>query len=125
MSSEQNKAALRRWMESWNTRDASVLESMAVETFAVDFVMYDNAKPAEAMGLEGVRQFIHAALKNRPYIQLTCEDLVAEEDKVAVRYMVSGTDSSTGKPSRQLMMDIFRFADGKIVEDRGLSIPVD
>ena len=38
MSTEHNKAILRRWFEAWNTRNVSVLEALVDETFTADFV---------------------------------------------------------------------------------------
>ncbi len=123
MSTEKNKALFRRWMEAWSTRDVSVLDALVPETFTPDFVIHDKAQPPAVMGHEGVKQFVRAALKNTPDIRITVEDILAEGDRLACRYEVSGTDAASSKPTRLLNLDIWRFADGKAAEAWGLDVP--
>ena len=122
MSTEQNKAGLRRWMEGWSTRSMSVMEPLVDEIFTADFTIHDKGQPAAPVGREGVKQFVRDALKNTPDIHVATEDMIAQGDRVAWRGAVSGTDVSTGKPTRLLIIEFYRFAGGKIAE--GWSIDV-
>ena len=115
MSTEQNKAVLRRWMEGWNTRDVDVIATLVDETFAADLVIH-SFQPNAPGGREDIRQFVRNALKNRPDIQITIEDMVAEGDRVAIRFTVGSTNTLTGKPTYR-HIDVFRFADDKIAEE--------
>ncbi len=64
-----------------------------------------------------------------PDLQLTVEDMVAEGDKVVVRWTFRGTHTGvsasgtppTGKPLTALAIGIYRFVDGKIAEDWGMA----
>ena len=41
MSTEQNKAVLRRWFEAQNTGDVNVMDKLADETMSADYVLHD------------------------------------------------------------------------------------
>jgi ketosteroid isomerase-like protein len=123
MSTSENKAVLRRWFDAWNTRSVSALEALVDETFTADFVLHDKAQPAAAVGQEGVKQFVRDVLRNTPDIRVTSEDMIAEGDRIAMRYTVASTDASTGKSTRLLNIDIYRFANGKIAEVWGIDVP--
>ncbi len=60
-------------------------------------------------------------------LHVTIEDMVAEGDKVVIRFTTHGTQQGalggippTGKQVAVSTIEITRIADGKIVEDRGL-----
>ena len=55
-------------------------------------------------------------LKSTPDVRLAVEDIFAERDRVVSRLTTMGTDSSTGKPVHNLVMNIWRLAGGQIVE---------
>lgn len=61
-----------------------------------------------------------------PDLQFTVEDLLAEEDKVTIRWNFSGTRTGellgqppTGQPYAEHAIVIFRLVGGKIVERWG------
>ena len=61
-----------------------------------------------------------------PDIRWTLEDMTAEEDNVAARFTMRGTHRGaffgvppTGRPIQLQAMNFYRFAGGKIVEERG------
>jgi steroid delta-isomerase-like uncharacterized protein len=61
-----------------------------------------------------------------PDIQWTLEEMVAEGDRVAARFMMRGTHHGvffgvppTGRPINVQAMNFYRFADGQITEERG------
>jgi predicted ester cyclase len=123
MSTEGNKAVLRRWFEALNKGGISALEKLADELFTADFVLHDPAFPGLPPGPEGVKQFVRGVLQSMPDIHMTFEDMVAEGDRVASRAIVSGTDATTGKLVRLLVMAIDRFVGGKIAEEWELGVP--
>ena len=123
MSTEQNKAILRRWLEGWDTRSLSVMETLANELFTADFIVHDNAQPAVVVGPEGMRQYVRGSLKNMPDVHIAIEDMIAERDRVSSRFTVSGTDASIGKPVCKLTIAIYRFAGDRIAELWILGVP--
>lgn len=122
MSTEDNKALIRRWVdEVLNRRDVST-HSPAYELVATDFTGHFPGQPP-IYGLEAFRQFGSAYFTAFPDLQITPEDLVAEGDKVTMRYGWRGTHKAelmgipaTGKQVTASGISILRIADGKIAE---------
>jgi steroid delta-isomerase-like uncharacterized protein len=124
MSAEENKAIVHRLAEEvWNKGNIDAV----YEIFATDFVGHIPGMPGIA-GSEGVKQFIMGLRTAFPDINWAVEDDIAEGDKIATRYTVSGTHQGdlmgiapTGKKVMYTAISINRFASGKIVEFWGLA----
>jgi len=122
--SEQNKAIMRRFYEEvFNRGNLTVAE----DVFATDFIEHEIF-PGMAPGLEGFKQMVSAARAAFTDFRVSADDMLAEGDKVAVRYTTSGTHrggfvgvAPTGKRVTLTGIDINRFAGGKIVEHWGQS----
>ncbi len=119
MSIEENKAVIIRFVEQFNKGNLGVID----ECFSDNFVRY--ATDGKVMDREGYRQFSTRILNMVPDIQITLGDIVAEGDKVAFYFTLSGAykgdsdgDPSMGKPFRMSEAYFSRFEDGKIVEFR-------
>jgi steroid delta-isomerase-like uncharacterized protein len=122
MSVEENKAVLRREVEELynHTGNLDVVE----EIFSPDYVSHEPTS-GEVRGIEGARQFAATFRKAFPDLENIIEDMVAEGDKVVMRFSGSGTHEGetteafgppTGKRMEITGITIKRFADGKIVE---------
>ena len=118
MSIEQNKMIARRFYEVFN---AGNLDGLG-EIVAADVVDH-NPAPGQGPGLAGLQQVLGMFRTGFPDMQVTVEDLVAEGDRVLVRNRAQGTHNGaflgippTGKPVDFAAMDLYRMADGKIVE---------
>jgi steroid delta-isomerase-like uncharacterized protein len=120
MSAGENKALVRRYAEEvLNQSNLDLFD----EIFAPDFVQY-GADPDQVSGVEDLRQFFIMLRSGFPDFQVTIEDLFAAEgDKVVLRFTFRGTHQGafmgvapTGKQVTMTGIDIFRIADGKIVE---------
>jgi predicted ester cyclase len=59
---------------------------------------------------------MEAAYKKWPDLHVTVEDILAEDDKVAVRNTWHATESATGQKIEFHGFVLWRFAHGKIVE---------
>jgi len=122
MSTQDNKALVRRWVEEvLNTRDVSD-QSPAYQLVAADFVGHFPGQPP-IEGLEAFRQFGSLYFSAFPDLQITPEELIAEGDKVTMRYGWRGTQQgelmgfpATGKQVRASGISILRIANGKIAE---------
>jgi predicted ester cyclase len=112
MSSEEIKALARKWIEAINKRDLTVLD----EFMAPDYVDHTN----QLRGREDVKQFYVGAFKNFPDFRRIIEDIITEEDKVWVRFKITGT-APTGKKIETESVTIFRMVDGKVAE--GWTVP--
>jgi len=123
MSVEKNKALVRRLVEAVNTRSWGVLD----EVMAPDYVDH-YALPGQKPGREGYRESFISTTNALPDLQYTIEDMIAEGDKVAVRFTWSGTHrgeimgiAPTNKRVTCTRLSILRIVSGKIVEDWGFS----
>jgi predicted ester cyclase len=109
---EKNKALFRKANEAINKRDLTVLD----EFMASDYVDHTN----QLRGREDVKQFYTGAFKDFPDLHRTIEDIIAEGDKVWVRFKITGT-ATTGKKIELSSVSILRIVNGKAVE--GWSVP--
>jgi steroid delta-isomerase-like uncharacterized protein len=117
--SEENKAIVRRYVEeAINQRNMDLLD----ELFAPEFVDH-TAVPGQAPGVEGLKQFFAMMDAGFPDFRAVIEDVIAEGDKVAVRFTFHGTHQDefmdippTGRRVTMPGIDILRVVDGKVVE---------
>src|ERR671928_201465 len=86
--SEENKAVVRREMEELfnHTGNLDAVE----EIIGPDYVGYEPTS-GETRGIEGARQFAATYREAFPDLENTIEDMVAEGDKVVMRFSGSGT----------------------------------
>jgi steroid delta-isomerase-like uncharacterized protein len=120
MSIEENKALARRWNEEiWSKGNLAAVG----ELLATNFV-FNYPAPGLAPDREGYKQTVTMA--SFANIQSVIEDMVAEEDRVAVRWTWRGTHKGeymgvapTGKQVTITGISILRIVGGKIVEEWG------
>jgi steroid delta-isomerase-like uncharacterized protein len=123
MSTEQNKALFRRFVdEIFNHGNVS----LADELLAPDFVEHEELPPGIPAGREGVKHLSTMLRSAFPDLKATIHDIIAEGDKVVVRMTWSGTQKGefmgippTGKSVSIGVFDIVRIAGGKLVEHWG------
>jgi steroid delta-isomerase-like uncharacterized protein len=97
---------------------------VADEVIDRDVVWHSSLVPPEAQrGPEGFKQFARVVRAGFPDFRLTEEDTIAEGDKVVNRWSFRGTHGgefmgipATNKEVTTSGIDIFRIADGRIVE---------
>jgi steroid delta-isomerase-like uncharacterized protein len=119
MSTEENKALARRaWEVVFNQRNLDALS----EFYAPDAVWHQPDQDLE--GLEEVKQWLARPFMAFPDLNVSVEDVIAEDDKVVIRYTSRGTHqgetAGLGPPTgRQIELEglaMQRFEGGKIVE---------
>jgi steroid delta-isomerase-like uncharacterized protein len=122
IAAEQGKDMVRRGMEALFTADGD-LDSLD-ETYAQDYVGHAPPFP-DIVGLQAAKGFAMGYRTAFPDLKTTTEDLIAEGEKVVVRWTTSGTHEGQteafGPPTGKRMeidgITIQRFGeDGKIVE---------
>jgi steroid delta-isomerase-like uncharacterized protein len=96
----------------------------AEELTSPEIVMHHPSSPEPIRGREAVCGFLAAFRAGFPDMTMTVDDSFAGDDKVAVRWHMTGTHTAvlfgippTGKHALVKGVSIFRVADGKIVED--------
>lgn len=117
---EQNKATARRWSEElWGRGNLAVAD----EIVAADYVRHDPGDPFPARGPQDVKRIVTMLRGMLPDLQIRVDAVVAEGDLVVTRYSTTATDTvgymgqpPTGRTIHATAMQMFRFADGRIVE---------
>jgi steroid delta-isomerase-like uncharacterized protein len=116
--SEQNKALARRWFEDLFSRGDL---DTAKEIISADFV--DHLTHEDERGLEELKHYVTIYRTAFPGIRDTVEDIVAEADKVVVRWTSRGTHQGefmgvapNGRHVTFTGMRLFRIAENEIAE---------
>jgi len=120
MQIDQNKALARRWSEElWGQGHLGAAD----EIVADDYLRHDPGDPFPARGPADVKRIVTMLRGMLPDLTIHIEAMVAEGDLVVSRYTATATDTvgymglpPTGKVIRTEAMQMFRFANGKIVE---------
>jgi predicted ester cyclase len=109
MSVDGNKELVRRYFdERWNGKNSAVIDELL----------------SPSLGIEEAKAYVdsvHAAIGG---IQMTMEDLIAENDQVVVPWSITGVHQGeylgvapTGQRVTFRGLALLRIADGKIVSD--------
>jgi steroid delta-isomerase-like uncharacterized protein len=118
---EQNKALVARYFAAVNERDVAT----ALRFTAPDLVNH-SAIP-EAQGAAGLETILGKLWKAMPDLRMTCEDMIAEADKVVCRVRVRGTQTgpfemtriplpASGRETSTEQIHVFRIAGDQVVE---------
>jgi steroid delta-isomerase-like uncharacterized protein len=123
MSKQDNIAATERLGEAVNSGSLSALH----EVFAPTVIDRDPASD-QRPGPEGFIQFFTGFRAAFPDLNVSVEQLVADEDNVAIAYSITGTHQgdflgvpATGQQIKARGVQIARFENGQIVERWGSS----
>jgi len=121
MTTDDNKALVQRFYdEVINQKNLAALDQ---------FVSPNAVNHTVPAGLpQGPSQFLGLHLNAFPDAKATVEDLLADGDKVIARVSIRGTHQGAfgsiharGKPITVMAINIFRIANGKMVEHWGLA----
>jgi steroid delta-isomerase-like uncharacterized protein len=120
MSTEDNKALVRRFYEEvWGKGDVAVTR----EVFASDYLRHDLRPTTALPGPEGQARIAADFRAAFPDLEIQIDLLMAESDLVAARWTMQGThlgswagQQPTGKKARFSGVNIFRIAQGRVVE---------
>ncbi len=123
MSTEENKAVVRRLIEAlnehvWPTGDFTAADAL----IAPQYVYHDPANPIT--GREGFHQLIATYRRAFPDTRFTIEEQVAEGDRVLTRMTARGTHTgplldtpASGRPIEVSILSLTRVVDGQVVEE--------
>ena len=124
MSTEQNKELCRRLYAAVSTGDFDALDQLVAPNF-IEHEMVDPGLPA---GREGMKTLFRMVRQAMPDMVMTVEDMVAEGERVAVRAVMSGTQTgefmgipASGKRVEMTVMDLHRIENNQFSEHWGVS----
>lgn len=121
MSKEEKHKTLLRTRHIADVFNKGKLE-VADEIISPDYVFHQGPL-GEFKGPEGFKRMVTMARTAMPDIHYTIDDMIAEGDRVAVLYTMTGTFTGklgeippTGKRVNMKQVFFYRFKDGKEVE---------
>jgi steroid delta-isomerase-like uncharacterized protein len=116
MSTEENKALIRRYWQANNEHNVDIID----ELMTADYVQHDTTGD---MNLQDVKAHNTMVIAAFPDVTATIDDTIAEGDRVVVRMTMSGTHKGeyqgippTGKTAVATEMSVYRISEGKIAE---------
>jgi len=119
VAEDNKRLALRLVEEVWNQGNLDVID----EIVASDYVRHDPGWPEEIRGREGLRQKLSSVRQAFADFQVTVEDVIAESDRVVVRWRMKGTHHGdfmgiqpTGRDIALAGMSMHRVDNGQIAE---------
>lgn len=122
---DENKEIVRQYYEeAFNEGRTGLLEELIAEDVVNhDPVSDETLTPEEAKGFEGFVRHVEAAREAFPDATVTIEELLAENDRVFVRFTFEGTNEGpfagfepTGNRLAVSNMALMRLENGKIAE---------
>jgi hypothetical protein len=118
--SELNKQKVRLFVDA--VLNAGRLD-LIDELIAADFLGHVRCVGRAVIGPEGVRQLVSSHRRTHPGLQVTIADLVAEDDRVVVRWRASEMPVGVGFTGRESApysegLSIIRLLAGRQVDSR-------
>jgi steroid delta-isomerase-like uncharacterized protein len=124
MSTEENKAVIRRFVTTVENHDLDAAWTNFDQQCRFSVLTRFGIDPT----FENYQRFIASFLEALPDVHHTIEEMVAEGEKVWVNYTVRGTHEgllrnvpATHKPISYNLIGMYRVVNGKIVEADFLS----
>jgi steroid delta-isomerase-like uncharacterized protein len=122
--SDANKQVVRQVEEAWNSNQLDKLDAF----FAPGFVQHSGV-PGRPPTLDNAKQMHQMSMQALPDRQAEIMEMIADDDKVAVRIRVTGTNTGgfpwLGVPANGNKVDIewisiYTLKDGKLTEHRAI-----
>jgi steroid delta-isomerase-like uncharacterized protein len=121
---QKNKDLVTRYIAALNAHDMDAVEALTAPD------LRNHAAIADAQGAAGLKRIMTKLLKAMPDMKMTCEDVIAEGDKVVCRVRVRGTQTgpfemtvlplpASGREVSTEQIHLFRISEGRIVEHWG------
>jgi steroid delta-isomerase-like uncharacterized protein len=122
MSIESNIQLMERFVEFINSAN----ENLAQEIISTDARFYVPGQPEPMHGPEGYLAIIGMMRSGFPDIKWSLEDKIVEENKVAARFIMTGTHNGTffgvpptGQNIKVHATNFYRISNGQIIEEYG------
>lgn len=119
MANEENKQAVRRVFEEiMNRGNLQVVDELVADDYRV------TDPPGIPPGKDGFRALVNMYRTGAPDLKMTVEDIIAEGDRVAVRWTATGTLTGemmgmppTGQKVTFRAISWFRLVNGRLAEE--------
>jgi predicted SnoaL-like aldol condensation-catalyzing enzyme len=124
MTSQENKNRVMKLIEAANKTDLADLERLADQFYSPQWIFHAPGTPNSVLNLEGLKEWMRQYFRDWPDVHLTVENFIAEDDKVVCHGWITGRNPINDQRLSQEFMHIYRFIEGKLVEEWELVVPV-
>ena len=117
---QQNRDLIEKFIRSWNDQDFQVLDGC----LDAEFKLYLPSGTEEPMSLEKSKEWMDNLFATFPDIHYEIQDVLADNDKVCVRWTCTATyqsdpdDPTNRKEIKGSAIEIYRVVNGLITEER-------
>jgi predicted ester cyclase len=108
------KTVVHTFNEAWNTQNYDLLDKTVHPKY------YKQEGDLQIVGIEPLKEYIKNWRKSLPDARITYIEEVYGNEKAAILFTLEGTPLDTGKKFKAEGIVIFRFKDGKIIEDKSV-----
>jgi predicted ester cyclase len=108
------KTVVHTFNQAWNTGEYELLHQTVHPEY------YKKEGEMEIKGIEPLIKYIKNWRYSLPDAKIIYLEEVFGKDKAAIRFTLEGTPVDTGKKFKAEGIVIFRFKDGKIIEDKSV-----
>jgi steroid delta-isomerase-like uncharacterized protein len=119
MSAEENREIVRRFWAVWEEGNIGLVDDLV----GTDYVNHNPGMPNQPEGPEGIKAVVSMFRAGMPDLRVVIEDVIAEGDKVVMRYRIEGTHEGelfgvppTGRRISIESITVERVSGGKIRE---------
>jgi ParB family chromosome partitioning protein len=117
---EANKQLVKRLVEALNSRDFDTYDELCDRDYVWHIYVWHTYSSTiahtDTHGLESFKKAVAEWQLGNPGLDMVVGDMIAEGDRVAVRYTMNGTNSDNKMLSRS-SISIFRIKNGKLAEE--------
>lgn len=122
-SKSLNLEVMDKFIDFINTGDVALGQSI----ISPDVVFYAPTSPEPMYGFQGYTAVLDMMRGAMPDVSWKAEELIADDNKVMVRFTMTGTQTNpfmgmpaSGKKVCVIAMNIYEFKEGKIIREHGL-----
>ena len=108
------KKTVHTFNEAWNTGNYELLDQTVHPEY------FKKEGDLEIVGIEPLKEYVKNFRKSMPDARIIYVEEVYGPDKAAIRFTLEGTPPDTQKKYKAEGIVIFRFVDGKIIEDKSV-----
>jgi len=124
MPADENKAIARRFLQAWSAGRQGIVDELAAPDIIVSYTHF----PQLFRGAEAFKELLTQTIACFPDLQITDDEIVAEGEKVAIRWSYTGTHQHSelfgvppaGTRVRVSGITVYRIAQGKVLEESGV-----
>ena len=108
------KSTVHTFNEAWNTGNYDLLDKVVHP----EYLKLEG--DLNLKGIEALKEYVQDYRASYEDVKITYTDEVYGHEKAAIKFTIEGTPKKTGKKFKAEGIVIFRFRDGKIIEDHSV-----